>query len=139
MPKLISIRIDESLPHLGTLGLINLAAAEPLTKLHGWSVAVRGPAVFLVSPPGWDGATPYYQLKPTGPVRVMEVPRAKCVLQWEIDPPPHANGREGKDEAARIEKERAADLAARPALDGLLKHTTPVITPPRREDPEGAA
>lgn len=48
--------------------------------LH-WSLATRGPSVFLISPPGWRPGMP-----PEGDARqVFEIPRSHCHLQWEFD------------------------------------------------------
>lgn len=46
-----------------------------------WSLATRGPSVFLISPPGWRVGQP-----PEGDARqVFEIPRSHCHLQWEFD------------------------------------------------------
>lgn len=80
--KLISIKIEANLPFgLGSLG--NIVCDAPEHKLKGWKVDVRGPAVFLVSPPGWS-PTPQPGERPTsGPVTVFEIPRIQCVMRWE--------------------------------------------------------
>lgn len=46
-----------------------------------WTVHVRGPAVFLVSPPGWHLGKPA-----SGSNRVAhEVPRTSCAITWDIE------------------------------------------------------
>lgn len=51
--------------------------------LRGFRASVRGPAVFLISPPGWDRDQSPSRWDPKGPVTIYEVPRAECAFQWE--------------------------------------------------------
>jgi hypothetical protein len=114
--KLISIKIEANLPTWGNLSVITLDA--PDHRLRGWKVCVRGPAVFLVSPPGWT-ATPTGGERPTtGPVTVIEVPRISCVMRWQdadsvdtaqkYDSPPMWTPEERKaQELAELEKATA--------------------------------
>lgn len=50
-------------------------------SLDGWSAYVRGPAVFIISPPGWK-----YGVSKDGWIgtsrEMFEVPRDKVCLQW---------------------------------------------------------
>lgn len=78
MTKLIAIKLPD-LP-IGSLGLVRLA--EPPERVRGWTVEVRGPAVFLRSPRGWEPGKPFATLDPKGPQTVYEVPRAECLLVW---------------------------------------------------------
>jgi hypothetical protein len=80
--KLVSLTVP-SLPILGSLG--NIVCADPNFKVRGFRVAIRGPAVFLVSPPGWVVGHPLASFDAKGPRRVIEVPRSECVLQFECD------------------------------------------------------
>lgn len=79
--KLVSIQFP-SLPMFGNLGHVRVDA--PPHQVRQWIVAIRGPAVFLVSPPGWTTVNqPIASLPVTGPRRIFEVARALCVEQWE--------------------------------------------------------
>jgi hypothetical protein len=55
--------------------------ANPPAQLLGWQICVRGAAVFLVSPAGWQQGK---SAKGTDR-KVLEAPRAKCDLTWAID------------------------------------------------------
>jgi hypothetical protein len=80
--KLVSLKIDTNLPDgLGSLG--NIRCEAPDHKMRGWRVSVRGPAVFLISPPGWAADVPPPRRDPKGPSQVFEIARAACVLRWE--------------------------------------------------------
>lgn len=82
--KLLSIRINDNLGYgIGNVSDVNLDEPPPLLKY--WRISVRGPAVFLVSPCGWNpaNATQPAVRKADGPVTVFEVPRTKCILRWE--------------------------------------------------------
>lgn len=109
--KLISIVVRDTLPHLGTLG--HIACDRPPGNLRGWRVCVRGPSVFLVSPPGWTHGDSLATRKTDGPCRAFEVPRTSCTLIWEgeglevtkYDSPPMMTPEE---RAAEVELARAA-------------------------------
>ena len=83
MIKLVAITLP---PLPGTLGALSTVTCDnPNPKVKAWRVAVRGPAVFLVSPPGWVAGKALHEYDEKGPRRVIEVPRTECVLQWETD------------------------------------------------------
>lgn len=82
--KLLSINIDCNLQYgLGLAG--NIEIDNPPPKFRGWRIAIRGPKVMLVSPPGWlpANATSPAVRDPKGASRVVEVPYSKCVPIWE--------------------------------------------------------
>lgn len=55
---------------------------DPGSAFRGWQFHVRGPAVFFVSPEGWQSGKP-----PSGKERqVFEVPRSMVLLAWEMTP-----------------------------------------------------
>jgi len=82
--KLIGFTIDRNISRLGNLGTVDMAA--PLDKLAGWSISLRGPAAYLISPPGWaPNKTRAHERPPKGPRLVVEVPRTDLVLYWEGD------------------------------------------------------
>lgn len=97
MTRLVSFHCDD-VPSLGRIGLQRTAdPIGPLQDHHvmskdgksgsrvGWTVRIRGAAMFLCSPPGWDRNKPSSQWEATGKSRVFEVPRAKVSLEWECD------------------------------------------------------
>ncbi len=70
----------------GDIASIN-DVSNPPAALKDWRLAVRGGAVFFISPPGW---TPANQTRPkdqdpAGPVIVHEIPRSEIYLQWDSD------------------------------------------------------
>lgn len=82
--KLVSIKLPD-LPILRSQSHFN--CGTPPELLRGFSVRVRGRAVFLVSPPGWLPGQPDAIRPPTGPRRTFGPLEAgaDCVLQWEGD------------------------------------------------------
>lgn len=84
--KLISLKLPD-LPYLGSTGLTQ--CDRPNANLLGWSVRVRGLAVFLVSPPGWAPGVPLPNRKPDGPRRQFG-PLSGVVLEWEGDDAPES-------------------------------------------------
>lgn len=81
--KLVSIKLPD-LPILRSQSHFNCDA--PPEILRGWSVKVRGRAVFLVSPPGWLPGQPA-AIRKHGERRIFGPLEAgtDCVLQWEGD------------------------------------------------------
>jgi hypothetical protein len=77
--KLLSFTCP-SLPMLGSLS--NVVCAAPPNNLKGWRVVIRGPSVFLVSPPGWIPGEPMVRYDPKGDTHAFEVPRALCTFRW---------------------------------------------------------
>ena len=77
--KLLSIKLPD-LPILGSQS--HFYCDKPNAPLKGWSVHVRGPVVFLVSPPGWMPGEPSARFDPKGPRRMVG-PLRDCVLFWE--------------------------------------------------------
>lgn len=111
MTRLISIKLEDNLPDgLGSLG--NVVCDRPPNQLRGgWRFLLRGPAVFLVSPPGWAPGLSINQRDVKGPSTVYEIARTRCVLRWE-----------GVD-----------------GIDGVAKHDTPpMMTAEEREAMEQA-
>jgi len=82
MPRLDAISFLRSPQGLGSLTRIDVD--RPAGNVVGWSASIRGPAVFLVSPPGWERGQQEAQRKHDGPRKVIEVPRAECHLEWSI-------------------------------------------------------
>jgi len=70
------------------IGLPGLSAAHLATleigkgAYHEWNVHVRGPAVFLESPPGWN---PGSNVRSGADRVVYEIPRAQVLLRWCLD------------------------------------------------------
>jgi hypothetical protein len=80
--KLLSLKLPD-LPLLGSPS--HFYTNAPPNNLRGWSVKVRGRAVFLVSPPGWEPGKPLANLDPKGARRTVGPLEAgkECVLFWE--------------------------------------------------------
>lgn len=80
--RLISIQFP-ALPMFGNLGHVTIEDPSSKFEVRGFVVAIRGPAVFLVSPPGWTYRNQPIALLGSGPRRFFEVARADCIEQWE--------------------------------------------------------
>lgn len=119
--KLISINIEANLPVLGSLG--NQSCDNPGNRVRGWRICVRGPAVFLVSPPGWSPTPQAGERPTTGPITVVEVPRIHCIMRWEgvdaIDGAQKYDGQPMWTDAERKQQEQAE----------LERATAPTPTP----------
>ncbi len=128
MTRLVSIKIEPNLPDgLGSLG--NVVCDRPPPQLHGWRIMLRGPAVFLVSPPGWmPGLSPNAREK-DGPSTVYEIPRISCVARWE--------GIEGIESVQKHDTppmwtaEKRAEMAAAEAAE-LERATAPTTATAKR-------
>lgn len=72
---------------LRSVDLITIDCDNPSPPMRDWRIIVRGPSIFLISPPGWTTATQTRPADrdPKGPVVVHEVPRASVFLQWQSD------------------------------------------------------
>lgn len=78
--KLLSISPFQSLPMPG-LRHRGGAIVPGVDAYRDWIASVRGPSVFLISPPGWVPGS-----ASTGTARqVFEIPRSHCHLQWEFE------------------------------------------------------
>lgn len=114
MTRLASIALPAEVAGYGRVGTINCDA--PAGQWVGWSVSIRGAAVFLVSPRGWvRGVTSANLRNPKDPARAFEIARVNCQLVWE-----------GDDIAASIDK-------------SIQRHDTgPFETAVRAPDPDEA-
>lgn len=82
-PKLISITfLPLPMFHGRSLTLVRCQAPEP--SLLGWRLSLRGPTVWLISPPGWVYGKPREALAQKGSRTAYSVPTASCILRWEI-------------------------------------------------------
>lgn len=70
-------------PNFSQLGPVDVDA--PNAAVEGWSLKIRGGAVFFVSPPGWRQGMPLTQLPGKGRVRIIEVPRQHVTFVFEAD------------------------------------------------------
>ncbi len=120
--RLVSIRIDTNFPD-GVGNLSNIICDLPDHRVRGWRILLRGPAVFLVTPPGWKPGLPAPARDSAGPITVYEVPRSQCVIRWEgvdgidnvakHDTPPMCSAEERKMlEIAEIERMERATAPA---------------------------
>lgn len=85
--KIITVNITApQLPGLANVTLVK--SLEPEGKFAGWQVSIRGPLLFLVSPPGWAEGNrvglPLHERKGKQR-RAFAIPLTSCVVQWEID------------------------------------------------------
>jgi hypothetical protein len=55
---------------------------EPNEHMIGWSIAVRGAAVFFVSPPGWTQSRPTKDPNGIGERRILEFDRREVKFVW---------------------------------------------------------
>ena len=79
--KLLSLQLPD---HPVLRSLSHFYCANPPPILKGFTVKVRGKAVFLVSPRGWERDLTEHQRKPDGPRRTFG-PIDGVHLQWEGD------------------------------------------------------
>jgi hypothetical protein len=83
MPRLTAITFLSDTPKgLGSTQRIEVD--RPFGTVEGWIISVRGPAVFLISPPGWKTDVQAPMRKHDGPRTVFEVPRSDCHLEWNF-------------------------------------------------------
>jgi hypothetical protein len=83
-PRLVRFRLDHpSLPPpMHTMGWITVN--NPDYRMEGWSLAVRGAAVFLISPRGWKAGKHKNELDARGPITAIgPIPMAHVTLIWE--------------------------------------------------------
>lgn len=82
--RLIAFTIRDGGPaDLGHIGRV--VVDNPPPHLAGWSLAIRGGAAFLISPPGWtQKGQPLASLDKTGERRVLEMPRTCILLHWAV-------------------------------------------------------
>lgn len=76
-----------ALPGIRAGDLSTLDLENPAAPLRGWRLALRGPHVFLISPPGWNArnqTTPTAR-DPKGPTVVHQIPATDVFLHWEGD------------------------------------------------------
>lgn len=123
--KLISITPHHSITVPGFRSGAGLSVDLTDAKWAGWQLHARGPAIFLVSPPGWDRG----QQTQSSTRAVFELPRSACYCTWSFDagdeldgvakwspPPAHPT----KSSPARPPS--AAVEGANPAVDALTPH-----------------
>lgn len=79
--KLTAVTPITSVPILGIRpSMSNTTRIRPEDPMWaGWSISAKGPAVFIVSPPGWKLGT---QQRDGTDRQVCELPRTHCVLEW---------------------------------------------------------
>jgi len=79
--KAITFEKAPMIPGLRAGDMITIKCDEPSDAMKGWRAMLRGPALFLVSPPGW---APNDRAGAPGlPCRVHEIARSQCYLHWE--------------------------------------------------------
>ena len=87
--RLARFRVDHPVigvgPAFHNKSLIDCSQPDP--QLEGWSVLIRGAAVFFASPRGWKQGLSIRELNGKGPVTMIEVPRQHVSFVWECDDP----------------------------------------------------
>ena len=85
--KLVSICFAQAprIPGLRPSAFSSIECDNPHEQLKHWRVSLRGPAVFLISPPGWMTGRRSHEWDPKGARVIHEIPRANCYLQWSGD------------------------------------------------------
>lgn len=96
--KLIAFVPFHPLPIPGKTAHAGMLIRPGVDSFKGWTLSVRGPSVFFVSPAGWrPGAAS------SGPERaVFEIPRSHCHLQWEFE------AEDGFDGVTKFDQARAS-------------------------------
>lgn len=82
--RLLSITFPAMPGGLGHLGPVD-SANPPARLTGGWSVSIRGGAVFLVSPKGWIIGKTIHEWDRDGARTIFEVARPACALTWSAD------------------------------------------------------
>ena len=106
--KLLSIICHENITILGRRAgdTTRIRPDEPAWK--GWTISVRGPSVFIASPPGWRNGQPA-----EGTARqVVQIPLSTCNVEWEL-----------------AEGERVEDIGVTRAPDVRLDTGVPLDAP----------
>jgi hypothetical protein len=75
-------------PSLGNVEAFGVVKTDvPHNKLEGWTLSLRGAAMFLVSPAGWAQHKAANEWPKNGPRTICEIPRAACSIAWEASEP----------------------------------------------------
>ena len=97
--RLVSIIPTQTIPIPGIRANAGAVLKPGEDSLRDWTASVRGPSVFLCSPPGWRPNAP-----PVGTERaVFEIPRSQCGLAWEFAEGDGFDGVTKWDPAAKAE------------------------------------
>lgn len=85
--KLYSITFEKSprIPGLRPGDMITIECENPIGAMKGWRALLRGPSLFLVSPPGWKPNTISTGSQFGEPSLIHEVPRSSCYFHWVGD------------------------------------------------------
>lgn len=80
--KIKSITFDRSprIPGLRAGDLVTVECDNP-GALVDWRIVLRGPTLFLISPPGWC-TKPRSQWDAKGPIVIAQMPLEHCSIQW---------------------------------------------------------
>ena len=114
MPRLTAIVFLSEAP-MGLGSTQRIEVDRPHGGAVGWTIGVRGPAIFLVSPAGWVQGQAEALRDPAGPRKVFEIPRSDCHLEWRF-----AND---EDALAGLEKlaRHDSDLLGTPEMRAKLE------------------
>lgn len=85
MKKLKAITFDKTprIPGLRAGDMSTITCETPVGSLMGWYAVLRGPSLFLISPPGWHQNEEIRRsAKPDAPRQIHEIPRLDCYLHW---------------------------------------------------------
>lgn len=124
MPRLTAITFLTDTPKgLGSTQRIEVD--RPFGTVVGWTISVRGPAVFLVSPPGWKSDVSPALRNHAGPRTVFEIPRSDCHLEWSFSAEDDALA--GLEKLARHDSELlgTAEQRAKLEAEALERATAP--------------
>lgn len=116
--RLVRFKIDHTPLPAGPNISSSIECDAPPGQLVGWSLAIRGAAVFLVGPPGWTPAraTSHISgLDKSGPRPIFEIPRTHCTFYWESSDPSLIEKLQRFDVPPM--QRRAGPLDERPVLD----------------------
>lgn len=85
--KLLGFKL--SCAPLYKVGNINTVTIESTSVnpgvLHGWRLLLRGPTVYLVSPPGFTSGGKPHEFDAKGPRMVQSIPRSEVLLTWSLE------------------------------------------------------
>lgn len=79
----ITFKNTPRLPGVSAGAMTTIDTEKPVGQMRGWRLVVRGAAVFLISPPGWEGGKTHLQWDRKGASVICEIPRSDVYFHWK--------------------------------------------------------
>lgn len=78
----ITFKQAPNIPGIRAGAIVTIEVFNPVDSMRNWRAHVRGPAVYLVSPPGWTNGRNPSGFDKDGPCTIVELPRTECYLKF---------------------------------------------------------